>query len=190
MTQSNMVATDIERFLDVLSLSGEVHELRVPKYNTYGNTASGYFENPKTMASAVAEWDSQANLYLTLNPVNPALLARANNRIIDKSTNTTSDADITRRNWLFLDIDADRPAGISSTEVELGTARATLDNSVARSRTLAYLAQVALKALETGELESRVAMQEAAVRSKHRWIDFIIDGDTDLVQFPSEGAVS
>ena len=38
-----------------------------------------------------------------------------------------------------------------------------LENSVARSRTLAYLAQVALKALEVGEMEERLAALEAAV---------------------------
>lgn len=38
-----------------------------------------------------------------------------------------------------------------------------LENSVARARTLAYLAQVATKLLETGELEERVAQLEAAV---------------------------
>lgn len=43
-----------------------------------------------------------------------------------------------------------------------------LENSVARSRTLAYLAQVALKSLETGELESRINMLEAAVQNKPR----------------------
>lgn len=38
-----------------------------------------------------------------------------------------------------------------------------LDNSVARSRTLAYLAQVALKALEAGEMQDRLEALEAAV---------------------------
>ena len=65
-----------------------------------------------------------------------------------------------------------------------------LENSVARSRTLAYLAQVALRALETGELESRVAMLETAVRGKHRRMDSVIDGDADLAPFPSEEAFS
>jgi hypothetical protein len=38
-----------------------------------------------------------------------------------------------------------------------------LENSVARSRTLAYLAQVALKTLEVGEFQDRLAALEAAV---------------------------
>ena len=39
----------------------------------------------------------------------------------------------------------------------------SLENSVARSRTLAYLAQVALKALEVGEFQERLQALEAAV---------------------------
>lgn len=39
----------------------------------------------------------------------------------------------------------------------------SLENSVARSRTLAYLAQIALKALEVGEFEERLARIEKAV---------------------------
>ena len=38
-----------------------------------------------------------------------------------------------------------------------------LENSVARSRTLAYLAQVALKALEIAEFEERIQALEAAL---------------------------
>jgi hypothetical protein len=38
-----------------------------------------------------------------------------------------------------------------------------LENSVARSRTLAYLAQVGLKALEVAEFDERVRALEAAV---------------------------
>lgn len=41
-----------------------------------------------------------------------------------------------------------------------------LENSVARSRTLAYLAQVALKALEVGELEGRLAALEESFRPR------------------------
>ena len=38
-----------------------------------------------------------------------------------------------------------------------------LENSVARSRTLAYLAQVAAKLLEVGDLESRIAILESYI---------------------------
>ena len=42
----------------------------------------------------------------------------------------------------------------------------SLENSIARSRTIAYLAQVALKALETGELEERLVALEAALKPR------------------------
>ena len=41
-----------------------------------------------------------------------------------------------------------------------------LENSIARSRTLAYLSQVALKVLEVGDLEERLKDLEAAVRTR------------------------
>jgi hypothetical protein len=39
----------------------------------------------------------------------------------------------------------------------------SLENSIARSRTLAYLAQVAVKLLEVGELEERVRELESVL---------------------------
>ncbi len=42
-----------------------------------------------------------------------------------------------------------------------------LENSVARSRALAYLAQMALKTLEVGELEDRLQALEQVMDSRH-----------------------
>ena len=42
----------------------------------------------------------------------------------------------------------------------------SLENSVARSRTLAYLSQTALKCLEVGELEERLGMLEAIMKQR------------------------
>jgi len=55
-----------------------------------------------------------------LNPVNPALLARAANRVrpMTKGDSATSDSDILARRWLPLDLDPKRPSGISSTDDE------------------------------------------------------------------------
>ena len=46
----------------------------------------------------------------------------------------------------------------------------SLENSVARSRSLAYLAQVALKALEIREFEDRLQALEAAVAPRLRTV--------------------
>ena len=117
----------VRRFLSLLWDSGDVREIRIPKHNRYGHTASGYFDGPETMATAAAGWDGQANLYVTLNPVNPALLPRAHNRIVERAESTTADGDVRWRRWLLLDIDPVRPSGISSTDVELEAARSVLD---------------------------------------------------------------
>jgi hypothetical protein len=42
----------------------------------------------------------------------------------------------------------------------------SMENSIARSRTLAYLAQVALRTLEIGDLETRIAALEESTQIK------------------------
>jgi hypothetical protein len=127
MTDRASVAAEIERFLGLLWQPGEVRELRIPRHNKYGQTASGYFDSPATLAKAAATWDGKANLYFTLNPVNPPLLARASNRINDRAEHTTADTDILQRRWLYIDVDPIRPSGISSTEAEREAALAALE---------------------------------------------------------------
>ena len=59
-----------------------------------------------------------SGIYATLNPVNPALLARRANRVasrLGRKDATTADADIVRRRWLPIDVDPVRPSGVSST---------------------------------------------------------------------------
>jgi hypothetical protein len=62
----------------------------------------------------------------------------------------------------------------------------SLENSVARNRTLAYLGQTALKCLETGELEERLALLEAAVRSRVASPESDFDLDLDLDAEPDD----
>ncbi len=106
--------------LDVLRLvcgPGDVHELRC--LNTPKGTVSGNFSDLGKMAEAAARWSGKAeSVYLTLNPINPDLLARADNRCKEYARSTTADVDIVRRDWLLIDFDPVRPAGISSTDAE------------------------------------------------------------------------
>jgi hypothetical protein len=108
-----------------------VRELRVPKHNAYGQTASGYFDTPEALAAAAVRFDGNANVFFTLNPVLPDLLARANNRVVDRSEHATADQEVARRRWLFIDIDPVRPAGISSTEAERRVAQALVEDLAA-----------------------------------------------------------
>lgn len=100
-----------------LLILGSVYELRAPRGRQ--GTISGYFDNAADLYKAASTYDGQVpGLYVTLNPVNPALLARAKNRLQPNAKTTTSDADIVTRTWLLIDCDAVRPADISSTDAE------------------------------------------------------------------------
>jgi hypothetical protein len=82
---------------------GEVYELRIldcvenPKYGKF--TMFGYYDSDHLvdLAKAALAWtQNAAGVYVTMNPVNPDLLARAANRVIKagKDTKSTSDGDI------------------------------------------------------------------------------------------------
>ncbi len=98
---------------------------------------SGYFADRAELAGRAEVLDadpSVAGIYVTLNPVNPALLSRRANRIkmrLSKKDATTADADIIRRRWLPVDIDPVRPSGVSSTEEEHDLALATAEKIAA-----------------------------------------------------------
>ncbi len=132
MTQSGIAnANKLRSFLELLWLPGDVREVRIPRYNEQGYTASGYFDSADALARAAAAWDGRANIYLTLNPVQPACISRARNRILDRTSKTTADSDILKRSWLFLDFDPRREGVVSSTADELLTAEAKLHLVVA-----------------------------------------------------------
>lgn len=115
------IQTDITAALRGLIEPGAVFEIRIPEpANTYG-TLSGYFNDFEAAAQAAATWSGKCGaVYITPNPVNPALLARAANRLkkLGKKDSATADPDISARRWLLVDLDPVRPAGISSSDAE------------------------------------------------------------------------
>jgi hypothetical protein len=92
-----------------------------------GKTVSGYYDDYAKLAKDIQPFDGKASIYVTINPVKPALLARYNNRLEYNATNTTSDDDILIDLWFPYDIDPIRPADISSTDAELKAALAKRD---------------------------------------------------------------
>ena len=86
---------------------------------------SGYYNDPDAFdkGSAILDKAQARGVYFTINPVNPALIARANNRLkVPKST--SQDTDIACIRWLPIDMDPKRPADISSTDEEVARAEA------------------------------------------------------------------
>lgn len=82
---------------------------------------SGYFdyEHISAVPEALKRLLSFRGVYVTVNPVNPDLLARAVNRLRPAGRNpTTADTDIVRRRWLLIDCDPRRASGVSSSNAE------------------------------------------------------------------------
>ena len=113
------------RFLRTLFAAGDVFEIRMLEAVTAEyqrpHAESGYFDydHIPQAAEAISKLRSYSGAYVTLNPVNPALLGRANNRIAPaRRDNSTADGDVLRRRWLPIDCDPVRPSGIASTDEE------------------------------------------------------------------------
>ena len=115
---------EIEHTLRLIIPPGQVTEIRALGVSTPAyrrpHIVNGYFDDLNAAAKAAAGIHAAKAVYFVPNPVNPALLARAANRLHDVDTGepTTSDMDILARHWLLIDCDPVRPAGISSSEGE------------------------------------------------------------------------
>jgi hypothetical protein len=114
---------EIRRALALLYEPGHVVELRAPE--SAQRTISGYFDDFDALAAAAVRLSGTVpGVYVTLNPVQPALLARAVNKTKPYAKATTSDADILVRRWMLFDLDPRRASGISSTTAEHAAALA------------------------------------------------------------------
>ncbi len=114
----NEIVALIRQSLTVLAAPGQTVELRIPGLKGK-QTDSGYFNDLDKLAQCAAGYEGRAEgVYITVNPVQPALLARSSNRVKEYAKQTTSDKDVLHRRWIFIDFDPVRPAGISSSDEE------------------------------------------------------------------------
>lgn len=118
-------ANEITHALRLWFQAGDVFEVRVldavsADYRRE-HIESGYFdyEHISAVPEALKRLLSFRGVYVTVNPVNPDLLARAVNRLRPAGRNpTTADTDIVRRRWLLIDCDPKRASGVSSSNSE------------------------------------------------------------------------
>lgn len=118
-------ANEITHALRLWFQAGDVFEVRVldavsADYRRE-HIESGYFdyEHISAIPEALKRLLSFRGVYVTVNPVNPDLLARAVNRLRPAGRNpTTADTDIVRRRWLLIDCDPRRASGVSSSNSE------------------------------------------------------------------------
>lgn len=114
---------EIRRALDVLFEPSDVVELRAFKNRRC--TVSGYYDDFDRLATDAQRLNRQCGgVYVTLNSVQPDLLARRKNRCVEYPESTTNDGQIVMRRWLPIDLDPVRPTGISSSDEEHSAAMA------------------------------------------------------------------
>ena len=136
---NNTNATSID-FLK--SLEHELTEVRILRSNRYmllsgkrefvGDTISGYYTPnayPKLIEDIKPfEADAETKgIYITLQCANPALHARAENRLQFNARETTSDDWITHFTTFPIDVDSDNPSGTSASEAELEISKKKAD---------------------------------------------------------------
>ena len=112
---------------------GEVREARlidVPNGDYPARQFCGYFagDRLRDLAAALAGFKGKpAGTYVTLNPARPDLVARADHRLVAaKSGGATKDAEVVARRWLLVDVDPERPKGVSATDAEKAEASAVI----------------------------------------------------------------
>lgn len=89
-------------------------------------TFSGYFKDVDNLIDKLKPFDRvpTANIYFVLNEINDACYSREQCEcFIQKPKQTTSDSDIVGREWLLIDIDPVRSAGVSSSDEEKAKAK-------------------------------------------------------------------
>lgn len=85
-----------------------------------GQTLSGYFKNVEKILEVIRQNDAQGcMIYAPFNSINTACYSREQcERMVNKPKQTTSDNDIMHRDFVLIDLDPRRPAGVNATDAE------------------------------------------------------------------------
>ncbi len=123
---------EVRRTFEVLKKENELIEVRIIQNN---QITSGYFKSVDNIISKLPK--TGGNVYFVLNSISEACYAREQQeRFIRIAKNTTSDSDITNRDWILIDIDPKRPSGVSASDKEKETSK------VVANKTYSFLRDV------------------------------------------------
>lgn len=116
---------EIKKTLSILKADNELLEIRA--YDTKKIVTSGYYKDNYSRLFDSMKNLQYENCYFTLNNIDDACFSRSQHETLEKYAKiTTSDKDISIRQWLLVDADPVRASGISSTDEEKNNARLTL----------------------------------------------------------------
>lgn len=115
-----MDCDEIRKWHSVIKRQDELFEVRVLGERTW----SGYFYDVEVAIEQLAPFDG-ANIYYSINEVKSACASRDQFNCFKQVRGTaTSKQDIEHRWWLPIDVDCERPSGVSSTDEEKAKAHA------------------------------------------------------------------
>ena len=111
--------TELRKAIQQLHPDGELFEVRIIPAGKK-KPASGYFKDADSLIEAFKLYDlRETNVYITLNQINSALFSRQQSNHFVAGANSTQDSEVSGYKWLFIDLDPERPTGISSNKEEL-----------------------------------------------------------------------
>ena len=106
----------IRQWWDIFKKGNPLVEVRLISTN---KTASGYFSNPESLIEAIRPYSQEWNIYWTINTPKPECYGREQkDKIVLKPKNTTKDNEILCRDWVLIDVDCNRIAGVNATSKE------------------------------------------------------------------------
>ena len=109
-----MEIEEIRKWHNTFKRNGELFEIRILGDKTW----SGYFYDVEKAIEALKPFDN-ANIYYSINEVKSACASREQFNCFRQVKGTaTSKTDIEHRWWLPIDVDCERPSGVSSTNEE------------------------------------------------------------------------
>lgn len=115
---------EIRKTIHVIKPEGKLFEIRCLEAN--GRMVhSGYFKDADTMLDSLCRFNtSSSNIYITLNCIKESCYSREQrDRFIQNVKVQTGDSDIEGYEWLFIDVDPQRPSGVSSSDDQLKAAK-------------------------------------------------------------------
>lgn len=109
--------SQIRCWFDIMKQNKKLTEVRLIGNN---KVASGYFTDVDILLREIKPYLSEYNAYFIINSISPECYGRQqHDKIIVKPKNTTTDSEIIGRDYVFLDLDAHKVAGVNATDEEV-----------------------------------------------------------------------
>lgn len=116
----NMKEFEIRKTIEVFK-NNELVEVRI--IGNGNKIYSGYFKSIDNLISEVSKYEQYGNVYFIFNKLKEECYHREQCEKIVFGARSTTDTDIEGREWLMIDVDGNRVAGISSTDEEKAEVR-------------------------------------------------------------------